>query len=787
MIAAPENDELDLDLDTLILYIRDNISVTDSTVAKTLEGNETCLDGDYLDSRDNNYDGHTSSLLAAAARRGNVSIVSLLLRSGMDPNTPVSQYDLCTPLMLAAKGGHTAVIRALIKDPRIQPHKIAQGHNALSMLVKGALEGNITPEQFQDSFTALTEAGIKSLPGFFKVYYKRDPDTKEESLQWLGDNIFIEAIYNSPTGSLKSNIAKDLESKYHFNRDIGHEFDDQEELTPAILSQYIDTAAPLDIESAKKRIKAENRDSFNRPIYAGNNPQLADWRLLTAAAHCGHGDVAALLIELGADPNQPMKQRGGNETALTLAAKKGHHHVIKILATTGALTQDKMRLAIQYLLGAALGISTDGNPIQPIDERLFLPTLQALIAAGADIRAPLPNALGYKHGLNILSFALINCPQKQLPLVETIISAWIAEGGSKEPPSRAIDSNPEPPTYLLELTNRLSNRRDLELIKKKMHALPQNNEETMAQAFARLMPTDGKMICLPPNQDILQLNKIQAERLKQQQIADLCFRIMLFLGTLLTTLCSAGIAKEEPRVKCDLISKSPTAPFSHSMIDPLCTQQIATAHAEKMMNTIIACIVLYIATQWLKYAIKLPPPPEEPEALSEETVTIKSDEKHAILHLYALKILITHGLGVSDSKTASEALDSLIKAKDDAEKASALKALTATFIEPNSEAKRAEKILRALEDKNMIIWQDDGGVQEYKENDSTILLFKRNSPLQQLNDIITHFSKPHHANAEVTAILREHGIILARASTTPLQTHHGAVIAETAVGLDNSL
>ena len=93
---------------------------------------------------------HSWPLISIAAHLGYADIVTLLLHDGRnDPNTPISQENSCTPLMLAAEKGHDEVVDALAQTNALDQSQMttaivrllesAQGLNPSSHIKHGSL------------------------------------------------------------------------------------------------------------------------------------------------------------------------------------------------------------------------------------------------------------------------------------------------------------------------------------------------------------------------------------------------------------------------------------------------------------------------------------------------------------------------------------------------------------------------------------------------------------------------------------------------------------------------
>ena len=62
------------------------------------------------------------TLLCTSIKEGNVSEVRRALASGVDPNSPSSDWGQTRPLILAASSGHPEILEALLAHPDLDPN-----------------------------------------------------------------------------------------------------------------------------------------------------------------------------------------------------------------------------------------------------------------------------------------------------------------------------------------------------------------------------------------------------------------------------------------------------------------------------------------------------------------------------------------------------------------------------------------------------------------------------------------------------------------------------------------
>jgi ankyrin repeat protein len=109
-----------------------------------------------------------------------------------------------------------------------------------------------------------------------------------------------------------------------------------------------------------RTIKKSDIISFRRELDAGISPDLSNrlgWTLLMLAALAGETGIGELLIARGADVNATNKF---GETALSLAAHKGHVRFIRLLLNNDASTDCRPHgTSLKNWLKAASGLSQE--------------------------------------------------------------------------------------------------------------------------------------------------------------------------------------------------------------------------------------------------------------------------------------------------------------------------------------------------------------------------------------------------------------------------------------------
>jgi ankyrin repeat protein len=262
-----------------------------------------------------------------AAENGNLSIVRRLLQSGANPNVPLRSGE--TPLMTAARTGNEAVVAALIE-------KGAQ------LNVKERVRGQ----------TALMWAVAQRHPDVVDVLLKHGADVHERSNVW------------------PQVVSTTEEQKHHpsYRREI-----QQGGYTALLFAARVG-----DLASARLLVAAGADVNSTAPYGTS---------AMVVAAHAGYGDVAAFLLEKGADPDRA----DAGYTALHAAILRQDEQLVKALLAHGA--DPNLRLAAAtparrqsedyYLAPPYVG----ATPFW-LAARFTLPSIMRLLAAhGADPRA----------------------------------------------------------------------------------------------------------------------------------------------------------------------------------------------------------------------------------------------------------------------------------------------------------------------------------------------------------------------------------------------------------------
>jgi ankyrin repeat protein len=277
---------------------------------------------------------HGVTALVLACEVGNVPMVERLLRAGADPN--VATKTGVTPLMTAARAGSLPAVKALLaKRANVNAVESSYGQSALMWAVS---------QRHADVTSTLIENGAD--------VRTRTP-VRHRTIQTgnrYGDQ-----------NSIKGSVGE---------TDLGG-------FTPLLFAARVG-----DLESARTLVKA----GATVDDTAANGATA-----LTIAAHSGHGDVAAFLLDQGANPNVDA----AGYTPLHAAVLRGDHALLKALLAKGAnpnVTLTKGTSSRYYSKDYAFNDLLIGATPILLAARYGEPEMvTALAAGGADPKATLPD------------------------------------------------------------------------------------------------------------------------------------------------------------------------------------------------------------------------------------------------------------------------------------------------------------------------------------------------------------------------------------------------------------
>lgn len=237
------------------------------------------------------------SPLHTAARWGHIDLVKLYLEKGADPNTPGYFFD-GTALHSAAEGGNVEIITLLLKAGAKLDARSSQGNTPLHLAAK---KGNL------EAITYLIEQGAD---------LDAENNKKETPLRIAFDEGHAEIVEE-----LERRGAKAID-KSNLNVEKLHEAIQKGNIL--LVKAIIASGADLNIYKTEYRISVSSVKAT--PLHV--------------AAHVGNFDIVTLLISKGADIEAVTKhyRESSQETALQIAAKKGHLVIVQELVKNGAKT-----------------------------------------------------------------------------------------------------------------------------------------------------------------------------------------------------------------------------------------------------------------------------------------------------------------------------------------------------------------------------------------------------------------------------------------------------------------
>ncbi len=227
----------------------------------------------------NEVPDHAPTILGAAARKGHLDAVRVLLRYGANPDIRGYDWYGLTALMWAAREGHLDIVKEMVEHGATIDLENQSGQTALYQAAKS---GHLDVAKYLIEAGANVEAGEYLLP-----------------------------LAGASSGGHREMVCFLLErgASVHVNG-----FYDRSPLGCACAAGHLEIANLLIARGA-----CVNEAKHHTP--------------LTCAAQNGHLEIVSLLLEHGADPN--VKGPGG-ETAMLAAAEAGQWDIVKLLEGRGA-------------------------------------------------------------------------------------------------------------------------------------------------------------------------------------------------------------------------------------------------------------------------------------------------------------------------------------------------------------------------------------------------------------------------------------------------------------------
>ncbi|XP_070582828.1 ankyrin repeat domain-containing protein 17 isoform X6 [Erythrolamprus reginae] len=266
--------------------------------------------------------GFTPLILAATA--GHVGVVEILLDNGADIEAQ-SERTKDTPLSLACSGGRQEVVELLLARSANKEHRNVSDYTPLSLAASGGYVNII------------------------KILLNAGAEINSRTGSKLGISPLMLAAMNGHTAAVKLllDMGSDINAQIETNRNTA--------LTLACFQGRTEVVSLL----LDRKANVEHRAK------TGLTP-------LMEAASGGYAEVGRVLLDKGADVNAPPVP-SSRDTALTIAADKGHYKFCELLISRGAHIDVRNKKGNTPLWLAANGGHLD--------------VVQLLVQGGADVDA----------------------------------------------------------------------------------------------------------------------------------------------------------------------------------------------------------------------------------------------------------------------------------------------------------------------------------------------------------------------------------------------------------------
>ncbi len=331
--------------------------------------------------------------LTEAAKNGNTVMIERLLKAGADVNTTLPQGD--TALMFASRSGNVAAVKALLDHgATVDAREGWHGETALMWAVgenHSEVVKLLAARGADVNATAVHLTNYTKTPGTFGAGYSRYPaGGLTPLLQAVRDNSYeaAEALLAAGADPNKT----DPETRTPLLVAVANAHWDMAKL-------LIDKGANADDGSIVEVVEVTVNDAI---VHASTHHV----EQLTST------DILTLMLARGAKPDtrlsvlMPKKKAFGNSvitgpadmTALYRAAKAGDLPTMQVLLAAGADAKVALKGGVTPLMTAAgEGLDTsDGEPTPPVDDRRK-EAIQLLIDSGADINVADDNGVTALH------------------------------------------------------------------------------------------------------------------------------------------------------------------------------------------------------------------------------------------------------------------------------------------------------------------------------------------------------------------------------------------------------
>lgn len=291
----------------------------------------------------------------AASQSGNLELVKYLAENGADLHAPASVIGGRTALQAAAEGGHIPVVRYLLEQGVYfnERPSMEDGFRVRDKLNEDELEAlklTVPPWVWVKS----KEEEIGSFDFDRMGFTGEKPLDEVQVMQILEEK--ISAAEEDEDTNQDEKITYPPRTWWLFHRtsaplyiaaSTGHEYSVRHVLGPVqggkidfyqIDSQSgrtaLENASFHGHDAVVQRLLAYEEGLVDLPENAERSPAVRT-KALKLATTRGHAPVVALLINAGADVNDPADPLGGR-TALQAAVENNHYHVVKLLLEAGA-------------------------------------------------------------------------------------------------------------------------------------------------------------------------------------------------------------------------------------------------------------------------------------------------------------------------------------------------------------------------------------------------------------------------------------------------------------------
>lgn len=288
---------------------------------------------------DQQTDSNSDTALTLAAAGGHDELVTLLLVKGSD----IEHRDKkgCTPLILAATAGHASTVEILMEHRAdIEAQSDRTKDTALSLACSGgrqevvelliAKEANFEHRNVSD-YTPLSLAASGGYVGIIKLLLNHGAEINSRTGSKLGISPLMLASMNGHTAAVKLllDMGSDINAQIETNRNTA--------LTLACFQGRHEVVNLL----------VERKANIEHRAKTGLTP-------LMEAASGGYVEVGRILLDKGGDVNAPPVP-SSRDTALTIAADKGHYKFCDLLLSRGAMVDVKNKKGNSPLWLAANG------------------------------------------------------------------------------------------------------------------------------------------------------------------------------------------------------------------------------------------------------------------------------------------------------------------------------------------------------------------------------------------------------------------------------------------------